>query len=71
MEGREMRRGVPCWYKRPDVGMGGVNDAMLILSAMYTTLKRNFQHKPYYKNVVEMYNEVRDISDYVFILWQI
>ncbi|CAK1551477.1 unnamed protein product [Leptosia nina] len=58
MERREMRRGVPCWHKRPDVGLSGVNDASMIQAAMYSTLKRHFSSKPYYKNVLEMFNEM-------------
>lgn len=61
MEGREMRRGVPCWYKRPDVGLDGVYDATLIQSAMYTTLKKHFGAKPYYKHVLETFNVVSTV----------
>lgn len=53
-----MRRGVPCWYRRPDVGLSGINDAIFVQSAMYSTLKRHFSGKSYYKNVLEMFNEV-------------
>ncbi|XP_072942410.1 farnesyl pyrophosphate synthase-like [Epargyreus clarus] len=58
MEGTEMRRGVPCWYRRPEVGLGGINDASFVQAAMYSTLKRYFFAKPYYKNVLEMFNEM-------------
>ncbi|XP_068620692.1 farnesyl pyrophosphate synthase-like [Battus philenor] len=58
MVGAEMRRGVPCWHRRPDVGLSGVNDAVLVQSAMYSTLKRHFSSKSYYKNVLEMFNEM-------------
>lgn len=58
MEGTELRRGVPCWHRRPDVGFDAINDAALIQSAMYTILKRHFNAKPYYKNVLETFNEM-------------
>ncbi|CAG9564055.1 unnamed protein product [Danaus chrysippus] len=58
MSGAEMRRGVPCWYRQTNVGMAAINDSSLIQSAMYSTLKRNFVNKPYYKNVLEMFNEM-------------
>lgn len=58
MEGQEMRRGVPCWYRQPNVGLGGMNDASLVSAAMYSILKRYFSNKPYYKNVLEMFNEM-------------
>lgn len=58
MEGTEMRRGAPCWHRRPDVGLDGVNDASLIQGAMYATLKKHFGTKPYYKHVLETFNVV-------------
>ncbi|KPJ02014.1 Farnesyl pyrophosphate synthase [Papilio xuthus] len=58
MEGSEMRRGAPCWHRRPDVGLSGINDAVFVQSAMYSTLKRYFSVKSYYKNVLEMFNEM-------------
>ncbi|XP_061720526.1 farnesyl pyrophosphate synthase [Cydia pomonella] len=58
IEGREMRRGAPSWHRRPEVGLNGINDAILVQSAMYSTLKRHFHAKPYYKNVIEMFNEM-------------
>ncbi|XP_053614357.1 uncharacterized protein LOC128677488 [Plodia interpunctella] len=58
IEGTQMRRGAPCWYRRADVGLGGINDASLVQSAMYSTLKRHFGNKPYYKNVLETFNEM-------------
>ncbi|XP_059060873.1 uncharacterized protein LOC131853833 [Achroia grisella] len=58
MEGTEMRRRTPCWYRRPDVGLGGINDAILVQTAMYSTLKKYFSSKSYYKNVLETFNEM-------------
>ncbi|KAI8420106.1 hypothetical protein MSG28_008688 [Choristoneura fumiferana] len=58
MEGTEMRRGAPAWHRRPDVGLSSINDAILVQSAMYSTLKKHFHAKPYYKNVIEMFNEM-------------
>lgn len=58
IEGTDMRRGTPCWHRRPDVGLGGINDAILVQTAMYSTLKKYFSTKPYYKNVLETFNEM-------------
>ncbi|XP_028158125.1 uncharacterized protein LOC114351208 [Ostrinia furnacalis] len=58
MEGTELRRGAPCWYRRADVGLSGINDAVQVQSAMYSTLKKYFSNKPYYKNVLETFNEM-------------
>ncbi|CAH2042353.1 unnamed protein product, partial [Iphiclides podalirius] len=58
MDSSEMRRGAPCWYRRPEVGLSSINDAIFVQSAMYSTLKRHFSGKSYYKNVLEMFNEM-------------
>ncbi|XP_041984479.1 uncharacterized protein LOC121737023 [Aricia agestis] len=58
MDDREMRRGVPCWHRHSDVGLTGINDGAWILSALFSTLKKNFAHQPYYKHAVEMFNEM-------------
>lgn len=57
-----MRRGAPCWYRRPDVGLDAANDASLIQAAMYSTLKKHFSTKPYYKYVLETFNEASHVS---------
>ncbi|KAI5633753.1 polyprenyl synthetase domain-containing protein [Phthorimaea operculella] len=58
MENTQSRRGMPTWHTRPEVGLSGINDAALVQSAMFSTLKRHFGAKPYYKNVLEMFNEM-------------
>lgn len=58
MQGTQMRRRAPCWHRRPDVGLRATNDAAFVQSVMYSTLKRHFQNKTYYKNVLEMFNEM-------------
>lgn len=67
MEGTEMRRGAPCWYKHPEVGLSAINDAALIQAAMFSTLKRHFNNKMYYKSVLETFNEV--CSMLIVYLW--
>uniref|UniRef100_A0A2A4JG86 Farnesyl pyrophosphate synthase n=1 Tax=Heliothis virescens TaxID=7102 RepID=A0A2A4JG86_HELVI len=58
VEGTEMRRGAPCWYKHPEVGLTGINDAALVQAAMFSTLKRHFNNKSYYRTVLETFNEM-------------
>ncbi|XP_050674447.1 farnesyl pyrophosphate synthase [Leptidea sinapis] len=58
MDNNQMRRGVPCWHTRPEVAMSCGNDTSMIQAAMYSTLKRHFSAKPYYRNVLEMFNEM-------------
>ncbi|KAK5972030.1 hypothetical protein GCK32_006034 [Trichostrongylus colubriformis] len=30
MDEAETRRGKPCWYKEPHIGLGAINDALLL-----------------------------------------
>lgn len=52
------RRGRPCWYRNPGVGMNAINDAILIESGIYQLLRRHFRDKPYYLKCIELFNDV-------------
>ncbi|XP_038211602.1 farnesyl pyrophosphate synthase 2 isoform X3 [Zerene cesonia] len=57
MDSSSTRRGYPCWYRLPDVGMGAVNDCNLVQSAMYEILKVYCGKLPTYKDIVHLFNE--------------
>jgi len=40
MDDSETRRGQPCWYKKENVGKIAINDALMIESAIFYTLKK-------------------------------
>jgi farnesyl diphosphate synthase len=48
MDSSITRRGRPCWYLMPDVGMIAVNDAPMLESAIYLLLKKYFKEHPAY-----------------------
>lgn len=53
------RRGMPCWYRREDVGLANaVNDATLIHYCMLRILRANFEKSPNYVNMYHNINEV-------------
>ncbi|KAK8091566.1 polyprenyl-synt-domain-containing protein [Apiospora hydei] len=58
MDGSTTRRGQPCWYRQPDVGMMAVNDAPMLESAIYLLLKKHFRAHPAYLELVETFHEV-------------
>lgn len=63
MDNSLTRRGMPCWYKVEQVGVGAINDALLVQSSMFSILKKYFHDKPYYTNVLEMFNEVLNLKN--------
>jgi farnesyl diphosphate synthase len=58
MDSSITRRGAPCWYRQPHVGMVAINDAFMLESAIYTLLKKYFRTHPSYIELVELFHEV-------------
>ncbi|KAI1853788.1 hypothetical protein JX265_003878 [Neoarthrinium moseri] len=57
MDGSITRRGEPCWYLQPEVGMVAINDAFMLESAIYMILKQYFKAHPAYIDMVELFHE--------------
>jgi farnesyl diphosphate synthase len=57
MDSSITRRGQPCWYRRPGVGMVAINDAFMLESSIYTLLKHYFRNHPRYIDLVELFHE--------------
>jgi farnesyl diphosphate synthase len=55
MDGSDTRRGQPCWYKRPEVGMTAVNDAILLETCIYTLLHDHFNGQPNYLDTIDAF----------------
>ncbi|CAK4030958.1 Farnesyl pyrophosphate synthase [Lecanosticta acicola] len=58
MDSSKTRRGNPCWYLMPNVGMIAINDAFLLESAIYLLLKKYFRQEKYYVDLLELFHEV-------------
>ncbi|KAE8154668.1 isoprenoid synthase domain-containing protein [Aspergillus avenaceus] len=58
MDGSELRRGKPCWYKVADVRMAAVNDACLLKSCIFVILKQRFHGHPAYIDMLELFQDV-------------
>jgi farnesyl diphosphate synthase len=58
MDSSKTRRGSPCWYLMPNVGMIAINDAFLLEAAIYILLKKYFRQEKYYIDVVELFQGV-------------
>lgn len=57
MDGSITRRGQPCWYKVPEVGLNAVNDGIYLECAIYLILKNHFKGKSYYTDLLELFHE--------------
>nr|XP_021182120.2 uncharacterized protein LOC110370571 isoform X4 [Helicoverpa armigera] len=51
------RRGLTCWYLRPEVGTSATNDCMLIYLCLIEVLQMNFEKEPYYKDLIKIIND--------------
>eukprot|EP00457_Paulinella_chromatophora_P008462 gb/GEZN01008495.1/.p1 GENE.gb/GEZN01008495.1/~~gb/GEZN01008495.1/.p1 ORF type:complete len:392 (-),score=80.86 gb/GEZN01008495.1/:181-1356(-) len=64
MDGSQLRRGRPCWYKVPEVQMDAVNDALILESVIYFLLKKYFGsqapslYQSKYLSLMELFHQV-------------
>ncbi|KAB1221649.1 Farnesyl pyrophosphate synthase 1 [Morella rubra] len=58
MDKSHTRRGQPCWFRVPKVGMIAVNDGILLRNHILRVLKKHFRDKPYYVHLLDLFNEV-------------
>ncbi|XP_077222225.1 farnesyl pyrophosphate synthase-like [Tasmannia lanceolata] len=58
MDNSPTRRGQPCWYRVPKVGLIATNDGIILRNHIPRMLKKHFREKPYYVELVDLFNEV-------------
>ncbi|OVA08278.1 Polyprenyl synthetase [Macleaya cordata] len=58
MDGAHTRRGQPCWFRVEKVGMVAANDGILLRNHIPRILKKHFRGKPYYVDLLDLFNEV-------------
>ncbi|KAL6520438.1 glycerol channel [Orobanche hederae] len=58
MDNSHTRRGQPCWFRVPKVGMIAANDGILLRNHIPRILKIHFREKPYYVDLLDLFNEV-------------
>ncbi|KAF7354855.1 Fructose-bisphosphate aldolase [Mycena sanguinolenta] len=51
------RRGQPCYYRAPGVGMIAINDSIMLEGAIYFLLKKHFRGTPYYVDLLELFHD--------------
>jgi farnesyl diphosphate synthase len=52
------RRGQPCWYKVPKVGLNACNDCIVLEACIYKILKRHASSLPCYVHLLELFHDV-------------
>jgi len=57
MDSSITRRGQPCWYRQPHVGMVAINDAFMLEAAIYILLKKYFRSHSSYVDLMELFHE--------------
>lgn len=58
MDSSVTRRGQPCWYRQPHVGMVAINDGIILESCIYRLLKLHFASHPAYVALLELFHDV-------------
>ena len=61
MDSFKTRRGRPCWYLVPNMGMIAINDAFMLESSIYALLKKYFRSRSCYVELLVVSR--RDLSD--------
>ncbi|KAL8871192.1 MAG: hypothetical protein Q9174_002925 [Haloplaca sp. 1 TL-2023] len=56
MDSSQTRRGQPCWYKFPKVGMIAINDAFMLEASIYVLLAKHFKQHPDYASFLEIFH---------------
>jgi len=55
MDASKTRRGQQCWYRREDVQMIAINDALLLEMLVYRVLKMHFASEAFYGQLVDLF----------------
>lgn len=58
------RHDQPCWFRVPKVGIIALNDAVLLLAHIPRILKKHFREKPYYVDLLHLFNKVM-----IYMFW--
>ncbi|KAI4296072.1 hypothetical protein L6164_036061 [Bauhinia variegata] len=58
MDDSHTRRGQPCWFRVQKVGTIAVNDGVLLRNHIPRILRKHFRGKPYYVDLLDLFNEV-------------
>lgn len=58
MDGSELRRGQPAWYRKEGVGLIAINDGILLENSIYSILRKYFSNHECYVPVIELFHDI-------------
>jgi len=58
MDSSVTRRGQPCWYRVPKVGLLAINDGVILRTHINRILKKHFRQLPVYVELVDLFNDI-------------
>lgn len=58
MDSSHTRRGNPCWYRMPKVGLIAVNDSFMLESSIYILLEKHFRSHRSYGHFIQLFHTV-------------
>ncbi|BAF16035.1 farnesyl pyrophosphate synthase [Oryza sativa Japonica Group] len=58
MDDSHTRRDQICWYRRPEVGLRGINDGIILKCHILIMIKKYFREKPYFLDILEIWSEI-------------
>ncbi|PIO71507.1 polyprenyl synthetase [Teladorsagia circumcincta] len=62
MDGAETRRGNRCWYKRPDIGLGAINDALLLDAFIEEIIRDLYAAHPQVDRLCSSYQKSKQMT---------
>lgn len=64
MDSSKTRRGEPCWYLQPKVGMIAINDAFMLESSIFVLLRKYFSSHPNYVDFIHLFQLITIKTEY-------
>jgi len=64
MDGSETRRGQPCWFRKPEIGLIAFNDSIILETCVYSILARHFSKHPSYTGLLQALLESTRLTSY-------
>lgn len=58
MDASVTRRGQPCFFRLPQVGLNAINDSLVLESMIYRLLRKHFRDSPVYIDLVHLFQDI-------------